>query len=318
MKKLCIKDGLFSEERIQALKNISSEVECVVVSDEEAFEQLVDADAVMGNFSIDALSVCRHLELLQLNSSGADAYAKTDKISKDTVITTATGAYGIGIAEYMVAMLLTMMKKIPAYLENQKKAIWADEGMVTTPYGKRVLIIGTGNIGLEFAKRIRPFGCKLVGIRRRAGECPAELDEIYTMDALKKELGKADVVALCLPGTPDTLHLMNEEMLMSCKEGAYLMNVGRGNVIPLEALQKSEITEHFAGIWLDVCEVEPLPEGHMLYQIPNVLITPHITGGFHLDLTCQQIYEISEHNMKAWLGDGEYKSVLDRETGYCF
>ncbi|MBQ0000311.1 MAG: D-2-hydroxyacid dehydrogenase [Clostridiales bacterium] len=318
MKKVCIKSGIFTEERIQKLRELSSEIEIVVADGGKAADALADAHAVVGNFSPDELSVCKHLEFLQLNSSGADAYAVTDKISKETTIATVTGAYGIGIAEYMVAMLLAMMKKIPAYLEDQKKAIWTDEGPVTTPFGKRVLILGTGNIGMEFAKRMRPFGCTIVGIRRRPGTCPAELDELYGMDALKEELAKADVIALALPGTAETKHLLDADMLANCKEGAYLMNVGRGNVIPLADLQKPEVTGRFAGIWLDVVEVEPLPEGHALFSVPNLLLTPHITGGFHLDLTMKQIFEISEHNLKAWLGEGEYKSVLDRSTGYCF
>lgn len=308
----------FGEEEKKKLSSVSTELECVFVNKEEVTAQMLSgAKALIGNVAPAMLTGQTQMEWVQLISSGADNYLKEKNLPENTVITTATGSYGVGIAEYMVAMLLSMMKKIPNYLDNQKKGIWKDEGVVTTPCGKRILIVGTGNIGLEFAKRMRPFGCKIVGIRKRAGDCPKELDEVYTIDSLKEQLAIADVVAVCLPGTKDTFHLFDEDMLSCCKEGSYFMNVGRGNVVPLEAFLNENISNHFAGIWLDVCEVEPLPEKHPLFSVPNLLITPHITGGFHLDLTLENIFRISLHNMKAWSGEGEYISVLDRETGYC-
>ena len=308
----------FGEEEKKKLCNVSTELECIFVIKEDVTTQMLSgAKALIGNVPPAMLADQTQLEWVQLISSGADNYVKEKNLPEDMVITTATGSYGVGIAEYMAAMLLSMMKKIPNYLDNQKQGTWKDEGVVTTPYGKRILIVGTGNIGLEFAKRMRSFGCKIVGIRRREGACPKELDEIYTIDSLKEQLAIADVVAVCLPGTKDTFHLFDEDMLSCCKEGSYFMNVGRGNVVPLEAFLNENISNHFAGIWLDVCEVEPLPEKHPLFSVPNLLITPHITGGFHLDLTLENIFRISLHNMKAWSGDGEYISVLDRETGYC-
>lgn len=315
MKKICVLKGLFTDAQVKELSAISSDAQ-VIVTEPQDLEILAEANALIGNFPIPVIEKLNNLEWIQLNSSGADAFVKS-AIPANVVITTATGAYGIGISEYMVAMLLNMMKKVPAYYENQQQGIWKDMGMVTTPMGKRVLILGTGNIGLEFAKRMRAFGCTLVGIRRKSGECPGELDEVYGMDALKEELAKADVIAMCLPGTADTYHLMDEAMLANCKEGAYLMNVGRGNVIPLDAFTKKETAERFAGIWLDVTEVEPLPDHHALFSVPNVLITPHITGGFHLDVTIQNIYDISTANMKAWMTGTPYKCVLNRESGYC-
>lgn len=317
MKKLLIKNGIFNPEQLRSLVDTAAGVECLMIDNNVSGDILAGANAVIGNLSIPALAQCPGLEWLQLNSSGADDYARSALINPAAVITTATGAYGIGIAEYMAAMLLGMMKRIPAYHSNQLAGIWRDEGAVTSPFGKRVLVVGTGNIGTEFARRIRAFGARVVGIRRRAGVCPPDFDEIHGLDELKSQLPLADVIALCLPGTDDTLHLMNAETLALCKEGAYLMNVGRGNVIPLEAMLDPAVTGRFAGIWLDVCEIEPLPDGHPLFSVPNLLVTPHITGGFHLDLTMQNIYEISLQNLKAWLGQGEYRSVLDRKSGYC-
>lgn len=279
-------------------------------------ELLKTADAVIGNLDIPALQQIPDLKWVQLNSSGADSYAKEGALKEDTILTCATGAYGIGIAEYMVAELLNMMKHIPAYYDHQKEGVWTDLGKVQSPMGKRVLVVGTGNIGIEFARRMRAFGSEVVGIRRRAGVCPEAFSEIHTMDELRQEIARADIIALTLPGTPATYHLFDEETLLACKKGSYLINVGRGNVVDNQALVKETVWSNFAGIYLDVCEVEPLPDKDPLYAVPNLLLTPHITGNFHLDITVQNIYDICVHNYLAFKGEGSFKSVVDRTTGY--
>ncbi len=282
-------------------------------------EDLRTADALIGNLPPAMLeSACGRLDWLQLMSSGADAYAGSEILrSRGVTLTTATGAYGVGIAEYMVAMLLVMMKKIPTYLDWQKAAVWRDAGSVVSPAGKRVLVVGVGNLGSEFAVRMRPFGCEIVGVRRRGGGCTPAFDRMCTLASLKIELPRADIVALCLPGTPETYHLFDREMLSLCKPGAYLMNVGRGTVIPADALLDRGVTDRFAGIWVDVLETEPLPDGHPLFSVPNLIVTPHITGGFHLDVTRRNILDICTANLRAWLAGEPLEHVLDWSSGYC-
>ena len=164
---------------------------------------------------------------------------------------------------------------------------------------------------------MRSFGCELVGVRRRAGQCPPEFDRACLLSDLERELPEADVVALCLPGTPETHHLFDAAMLSQCKAGAYFMNVGRGTVIPLEALLDRTVTDRFTALWVDVLETEPLPDGHPLYSVPNLFITPHITGGLHLDVTRENILSICEENLRAWKAGEPLRSVLDWSTGYC-
>lgn len=314
--------GSFSESERARLTAAASGAEIRFCTDENVTADcLREADAIIGNpprAMVEAAAGEGRLRWMQLLSSGADVYAVSDVLrSAGVTITTATGAYGVGIAEYMVAMLLGMMKRIPGYLDLQKQALWRDLGAVVSPSGKRVLVVGTGNLGREFAKRMRPFGCELVGVRRRAGKCTKEFDRISLMADLKAELPHADIIALCLPGTPETFHLFDAAMLAGCKPGAYLMNVGRGSVIPLDALMDDTVTSRFAGIWVDVLESEPLPDGHPLFFVPNLIITPHITGGLHLDLTRENILSICESNLRGWLYDVPLKNVLNWDSGYC-
>ena len=311
--------GTFSPEEKARLRAAAGETEIRFCTDAEVTsEMLADADALIGNPPLAMVESAEKLQWMQLLSSGADVYAGSRVLKeRGLVLTTATGAYGVGIAEYMVAMLLAMMKKLPGYYDLQKAAQWRDLGAVVSPRGKRVLVVGTGNLGREFAKRMRAFGCELVGVRRRAGQCPPEFDRVCLLNDLDSELPAADVVALCLPGTPETHHLFDAAMLSKCKPGAYFMNVGRGTVVPIEALMDRAVTDRFTALWVDVLETEPLPDGHPLFAVPNLLITPHITGGLHLDITRENILSICEENLRAWTAGEKQRSVLDWNTGYC-
>lgn len=311
--------GTFTPDEENRLRAAAGETVIRFCTDADVTaETLRDADALIGNPPLAMVESAEKLKWMQLLSSGADVYAGSELLKvRGLVLTTATGAYGVGIAEYMVAMLLAMMKKLPGYYDLQKAAQWRDLGAVVSPRGKRVLVVGTGNLGREFAKRMRAFGCELVGVRRRAGECPPEFDRVCLLSELKAELPAADVVALCLPGTPETHHLFDAAMLSKCKQGAYFMNVGRGTVIPTDALLDRAVTDRFAGLWVDVLETEPLPDGHPLFSVPNLIVTPHITGGLHLDVTRRKILDICAANLRAWLDGAPLIRVLDWTTGYC-
>ena len=123
---------------------------------------------------------------------------------------------------------------------------------------------------------------------------------------------KQDLIQ-CLKG----MGLKSTDAIMVHSSMKAIGEVEGGADTVVDAFLNDKIANRFAGIWLDVCEIEPLPEQHPLFYVPNLLITPHITGGFHLDLTMEKIFQISLHNMKAWLGEGNYIHVLDLDTGYC-
>lgn len=316
----------FTEDQRKTLKDIASSYgdELLFLEDADDSrlkEEIKTIDAIIGNVSPDLLTGAEKLTWLQLNSAGVDSYVKPGKVPEKTVITCASGSYGTAISEYMAAMLLVMMKKIPLYLKNQEAGLWRDEGSVASPAGKRILIVGTGDIGLSFARRIKAFELpdhpiRLIGVRRRTDTIPEPLDEIHSLDELPELVKEADVIALSLPGTQATYHLFDRELLSRCKEGSYLINVGRGSVIENEALKDPNVYGRFAGIYIDVCEQEPLPDHDPLFAVLNLYITPHITGFYHLDITLQRIAEITEHNLKAWHGEGEFISRVNRATGY--
>lgn len=315
MKKVLIVLPVTGQQK-EAFEQAAPGVELIYSTPEHAPEYIKEADGVIGNLPPELLKQTSRLRWLQLNSAGAGEYTQEGVLPETVVITNATGAYGVALSEHMMAMLLTLIKKIPLYLENMQHSRWQDEGRVTAIYGSTTLIVGLGDIGEAFARRMKAFGSHIVGIRRTAHGKPDCVDEIYTSDRLKEQLKRADFVAICLPGVKQTCRLFDKEMLFSMKRGALILNVGRGNVIDTLALTEALESGFLSGAALDVTDPEPLPADSPLWQLPGVLITPHVAGGFHLPHTLDFILEISRKNLAAFAGQGEYINVVDRKTGY--
>lgn len=277
---------------------------------------IADMDIIIGNLPKEKLNIAKNLKWLQLNSAGADLYVKEGVLPEGVTLTNATGAYGLAISEHMLGVLLELLKKLNLYRDNQRENIWKDEGEVRSIYGSRVLVVGLGDIGSEFAKRIKALGGYTIGIRRSDTRKPEFIDELYLMDKLDEALGRADIVALSLPQTKDTYKLFNKERLLKMKKGSILLNVGRGTVIDTDALCELLQEEYLFGAALDVTDPEPLPSAHSLWDLKNIIITPHISGDYHLRETHNRIVNIVAENLKAYLKGEKLKNIVDLSTGY--
>ena len=250
-----------------------------------------------------------------MQSAGANEYLD-GALPEGTLLTNATGAYGLAISEHMLAVLLQIYKKLPQYWEAQREESWRDAGPVRSVCGSTVLILGLGDIGGEFARRVKALGGYTIGVRRKGLDKPDYLDELYLTDALDGLLPRADVVAMSLPGTKETYRLMNRERLYLMKQDAVLLNVGRGTTVDTDALCDLLEDGRLLGVGLDVTDPEPLPQGHRLWKAPGAYLTPHIAGGNHLAETMERIVRISAANLRAYLSGRELQNVVDFETGY--
>ena len=157
-------------------------------------EMVQEANVIIGNVDPFYLQEAKNLEWLQLNSAGADPYVKKGVLPEDVILTNATGAYGPSVAEHMLAVLFSLQKKLHLYRDNQNQCEWQDEGGVMSLCGGTLLIVGLGDIGLYFARLMKNFDYHIIGIKRRPGQVPQDIDELHTMDDLDKLLPKADVV----------------------------------------------------------------------------------------------------------------------------
>lgn len=280
-------------------------------------DDLEKAEVILGNLADPRqLEGCKSLKWIQLNNAGTEGYCVPGRLPEGVVLTNATGAYGLAISEHMIGCLFELRKKLHLYYRNQLSHDWKSEGFVGVVEGSTVLVIGLGDIGATFGKKMKALGCRVIGVKRRVGEKPEWLDGLYGMEELDTLLPQADVVAMSLPGNASTYHTLNRERIALLNQNAVVINVGRGTAIDTDALSEALYAHKIAGAALDVTDPEPLPAGHSIWDAPNAVITPHISGGFALPETLEQIVDIFAENLRRYLAGEPLQNVIDMETGY--
>ncbi|KAB7788685.1 D-2-hydroxyacid dehydrogenase [Bifidobacterium cebidarum] len=270
------------------------------------------ATAVIGNFPPNEAAQFSRLEWLQTFSAGVDAYLKEGVLPRGTMVTNASGAYGQSVSEHMFAMMWALMKNINQYAANQCEHRWRDQGPVLSPAGGIALVIGAGDIGSHFARLAQGIGMRTFGVRRHA-DMPAQgIEKMYGFERLDALLPLADVVALAVPRSPQTHHLLDAARLSRLKGTAIVINAGRGDVIDPDALAEALHEGRIHGAGLDVTEPEPLPESSSLWNEPRCLITPHVAGGNHLERTSERIIRIVQTNVSRYARQQELINLVRR------
>ena len=284
----------------------------------EAGADLHPYEVVMGLPSRAAIMPLENLKWLQIFWAGTDSYTLEPGFREDIAFTNVSGAFGPGIAEHILTMLLCLYKGYHRYIPDMATGAWRDHGVQESPVGKRVLILGAGDIGCCAARLLRPFGCLITGMRRVARTAPPEFDRMIGMAELDAALPEADIVVCALPGTAETRGLLDARRLGLMKSDAVLINVGRGNLVDSDALNLALREGRLAGAGLDVTEPQPLPPEHPLWHAPNVIITPHISGGSfgHLAATTDLIFDIVCENLRRYADGEPLCNPVDLRTGY--
>ncbi len=306
----------FSEEHLSMIKSAAPGAEFVVADRKSLTPALLEsAEIVLGNPPGELLKSCSKLEMLCLNSAGSDTYAREGVLPKGVVLTNATGAYGQVISEWLMGMILNVYNHFPEYRALQKEAAWQKvSGEKRCVYGSTVLILGTGNIGTEFARRMQAMGAKTLGVRRINASKKEFFDEMHLNSELDSLLPTADILVLCLPSTPDTHHIIDEKRLSLMKESAVLLNVGRGDAVDPAALLKERSGRKSSWRPASTSQV-PSPCPLTLSGGSPPVSAPHISRGMDFTHTRYLIADIFAKNLKAHLGVASLNPV-DRSTGY--
>lgn len=235
------------------------------------------------------------LRYIQLTSAGFDRVPMDYVKAHGIEIHNARGVYSIPMAEFALCGVLQLYKQSGYFHENQKARKWEKHRGLTELYGKQVCIVGCGSVGTECAKRFKAFGCSLVGVDIKPYK--NELyDSILPLNSLDEALMQADVTVLTLPLTEDTRRLINEDRFTAMKHGAMLVNIARGAIIDTDALITA-LNTHLGGAILDVFEEEPLRESCPLWDMENVIITPH--NSFISDKNNSRLRELVINNLTA-------------------
>lgn len=285
-----------------------------VYAEDPSAEQFSEAEVIFGYPKPEMLSHSKKLRFLQLRSAGADLH--NNAVPKDVAVCCTTGVYGRELGEALLGYLLALTKHLHIYRDSQAEHKWEFYDFNRSVAGSRVLILGLGDIGMNFAKLLEPFNCHITGVRRTRGDCPDCVHEVRTMDELDELLPEADVVAMCLPNTPLTQGMMSRERIFAMKQGSILMNVGRGNALDTMALCDAVTSGHLWGAAIDVVEPEPLPSDHPIWDAQNIIITPHSAGRSYGPYVIERTVEVFIQNLTAFFAGEPFITPVDRETGY--
>lgn len=271
-------DGLRAEHPDITFVRATSEAHAIeVMADAEIL--VVGGPFYQGELAVAANTQAPKLRWIQSISIGIDQFEKGG-VPAQAVFTNAAGLKGGTVAEHAIAILLGHVRGVAQMAVNKTTKTWGRDALraeITGLDGLNVLVLGYGSIGQEVGRKARAFDARVIGINRSGNPAP-HADEVYSVAALPKHLPNADVVVCTLPLAADTRHMIGKDMFAAMKPSAIFVNVGRGPVVDQDALRAALKDGEIAAACLDVFEDEPLPASDPLWDMPNVLISPHIGG----------------------------------------
>ena len=284
-------------------------------------EQLAEFEIIFGNMPPKDMQYAKNLKWYHMQSAGVERYCKPGVVLPENMIfTNSSGAYGAAIAEHLITMAMMLQHYMPRYINNMKSKEWQYLGKVKSIYGSKVTVAGFGDIGSHFARKMHALGAGVKGIVRvKRQECPSYLDGLYTssdIEQTNKALSEADIVALCMPETPETINFLSRERIKSLKQGVIILNIGRGSAIDQKALEDYIENGHIGGAGLDVTSPEPLPADSVLWTLPNVIITPHVSGRDSLDSIHELIVGKFLRYLDDYINGRPFDDVVDKTAWY--
>lgn len=302
-----------------ALQDGDGGVEFVSVgSISEAVDAVADADAIIGLCNENVVSAGKRLVWVQVGSAGVERCMNTPAIVDGSVVLTNMQKMSSSvIGEHAIAMMLSLARGLPQQSKAMSAGEWnrriGDELGMYSVEGKTLLVVGLGGIGKAAAKRASALGMRVVATRNSSREGPAYVDYVGLSDELFDLAAEADVVINALPLTPQTQGIFDRAFFDRAKRGAIFINVARGGSVVTDDLVAALKDGRVASAGLDVTDPEPLPPDHELWQLPNVVITPHIAW---YGSTGERERALATENVRRFIAGDALLNVVDPERGY--
>lgn len=256
------------------------------------------------------------LKWVHVTFAGVDTLSQS-LLDSDVLITNSSGIHPIPIAEHVFAFLLMLTHKMNLTFRNQLLKKWEVTPQVlqlSEVHEKAISIVGMGRIGTKIVELAKAFDMQVFGVVRNPRDQDKSIDKIYTIDQLLEVLPQVDYVVNCLPLTKDTHHIFTLDHFKKMKKSAYFINVGRGKTVVEKDLIQALQQKIIAGAGIDVTEEEPLPSTSPLWNLENVIITPHTSGltPYYMDRAIAIFCE----NLKAYLDKKPMPNLIDKKMGY--
>jgi phosphoglycerate dehydrogenase-like enzyme len=288
-------------------------------SAEEAAALAKEADAVIGPCTPEVLAAGPRIRWIQTYSAGVERCVAIPALrDRGILLTNMQRVAGPVMAEHVMAMLLAFARGLHLYVPERMAARWTSQlpepARLLTLEGKTILVVGLGGIGTEVARRAHAFGMRVIATRASSREGPPFVDYVGLPEELNALAAKADFVVNTTPLTPATRGLFDAKFFAAAKPGAYFINVGRGGSVVQPDLVAALRSGQLAGAGLDVTDPEPLPADSPLWQMPNVIITPHVSA--ESDLGNDLRFLIAAENLRRYVAGKKMLSVVDVGKGY--
>lgn len=253
------------------------------------------------------------LQWIQSSAAGLDHCLVPSVISSDIPVTSASGLFANQVAEQTLALLFGIIRSLPVFARAA-----ARKEFIRRPtddlHGKTIGIVGFGGNGQRIAECLAPLGNRMVATDYWPRPCPDHMDAVWTRDRLPELLEISDVVILAVPLNQETHHLMGPRQFQQMKPDSYLINVARGPVVDESAMVAALESGHLAGAAIDVTEIEPLPQASPLWDLPNVLMTPHVGAQ-----SAQRVADTVDfycENLRRFLDGKPLKNLVEKSLGF--
>ena len=318
--KILVISTVLKDKHKKAISDVAEKAGAEVhflTSEKGITEDLLDAEIVYG-FGVNYAKTNKNLKWLCVPSAGVDYLLKADSFANENcLLTNSAGAYGVTIAEHIIAVSLMMMRRLTDQHASALKGNWGFPKQQRSIKDCRITVLGTGDIGTNFARRAKAFEPeKIVGVCRSGKNNDPSYDLVLRTDELDRILPETDLLVMSLPATKETENILSRERIALLPEGSYIVNVGRGSAIDEDALADSLENGKLAGAALDVFKVEPLPKDSRLWTTKNLLITPHVAGNLTLEHTLNRNVEMFCEDLNNYLLGKPLKYLVDRNKGY--
>ena len=282
-------------------------------------DSIKDADGYIGRIAPETYAnASEKLKWVHGTGAGVETIlAIPELVASDVVVTNTRGAHAPFVAEHTFALLLAANRHLDVFAVDKTSKTYRNYGMgmsFASLYGKRMLIIGMGNIGRAIAQRALAFDMEVVGVDLFAPETSEGDLQVLPLEHLDNELAQADVVVVAVPYTADTHDLLNAQRIGLLKPGSVVVGISRGNIINEEALAARLADGTLFGAGLDVYSKEPLPEDSILWDTPNLIMTPHCAPAS--PLTRDREFEITHDNIERFLTGQPLRNVCDKVAGF--
>ena len=304
------------EKGLNKYPEIRDKIDYLVDWDEDNYiSSMKDADILLGwQFPTKNLKdIAPNLKWIHVSSAGVNHLSPFDWMEEDLVLTNSSGVHAKKAGEFGLMSILMLQNQITRIVTNQKNKKFIT--LLSKPItGLKVVVVGTGSLGGAMIKHISKLGAEVIGVNRKGNEVEG-CSKVITFDKIDEVLPVADFLYLAVPETEETIGLIDRTRLDSLKHTCGIVNIGRQSVLDYEALKIKLEKNEIAGAILDVFSKEPIPKDSKLWDVPNLVITPHISSdsqGNYIEMVLKIFFK----NLKLFIENKELINQIDKKLGY--